>query len=233
MESLVRRTQLTRRTKVGTCIGSLALITAPILTGLASPASAAPHFGFGHEGFAGHEGRGGPGNGFDPGGGHGRGGPGNGFDPGAGGAPTTVNVTTTFFLSQVDISEGALGGQVKQLAVTLQPSNPAATYEVGTFSIGCAVATGSQLTFGTESVTDPVSTTVPGDFTLSGIVLSISNTQPLCGTAAFGGPYSIFLEYSGGSYTQDGVTYDLLPDSWGPVPVVPEGNNETSQTQQP
>jgi hypothetical protein len=133
---------------------------------------------------------------------------------------------------QTDISEGSLGGQTKQLTVTLEPSDPAATYEVGSVSVGCAVASGGQLTFGQESVTEPVATSTPGNRVLSGIVLSISNTQPVCGNAPFGGPYSIYVQYSGGSYAQNGTDYTLSPDTWGPLAVVPEGPNETSTMQQ-
>jgi hypothetical protein len=118
-------------------------------------------------------------------------------------------------------------------SVTFEPSDLSAAYEVGTFTIGCATPSSIGPQWDQESLTQTISTATPGDLVLPNITFGFSHSQPLCGNDPFGGPFTIFLQYSGGSYVHNGITYNLLPDTWGPVPVVPEAPNASSATQQP
>ncbi len=130
-----------------------------------------------------------------------------------------AEVLTTIGVFENDVSEGAEGGRVVDLTITLHPlgpAGPAVGYD-GTVTAGCLVGSDS---FGSESFTAPATNgDIDGELTLS-------NSSTQCG--ALGGRSETFtIEYGGGT-SGDEV---LEPDTWCSVPLVAEdGSGSFSQS---
>ena len=143
-------------------------------------------------------------------------------------------VFTRILLHQEDVSYGALGGEMKNFTVTLMPSNPQAQYSTGTVTLGCAtvshgIVNFQQFPFYNQPVVQAVAASQPGSYTLPVITNFIfSHSSPICGVNPMGGPYTIYIRYSGGF--SNGAIY--TPDTFCAVPVVPEGFNNTSTNSQ-
>lgn len=127
-------------------------------------------------------------------------------------------VNTAFSVSLTNLSAGALGGTEQQVVLTLTPSNPSASYQVGTVTISesptaCNPGTTDQL---------PAAGASAGPVTLPAAVVAISYSPP-CGQA-------IDISYSGGSYRSGGTVSVLRPDTWTVQPNEGTGTVETSQS---
>lgn len=153
--------------------------------------------------------------------------------PGGGGGTTSGTVYTTMTLQQSDVSGGALGGEVKNFTLTLEPSDPNALYDTGTVTLGCATVSDNTVHFSVigsakQPVVRTLAATNAGSVTLSVEGFSFSHTAPTCGADPVGGPFTLYVRYSGG--TAAGVTY--APDTFCAVPVVPENPQATATNTQ-
>lgn len=162
-------------------------------------------------------------------------GPGGGSTPAPGGTGTSspATVYTTMTLQQADVSAGALGGEVKNFTLTLAPSDPNALYDTGTVTLGCATVSDHTVHFSViasakQPVVQTLAATQAGSVTLSVDSFSFSHAAPTCGADPVGGPFTLYVRYSGG--TAAGVTY--APDTFCAVPVVPEDPQATATNTQ-
>lgn len=153
---------------------------------------------------------------------------------GQGWSPFHRLVFTRISVYQEDVSYGALGGEFKNITVTLLPSDPHARYGRGTVTLGCAtVSHGFVMFTQNPSYNQPivlsVGATAPGNLTLPTIThFTISHSSPTCGANPMGGPYTLYVRYSGG--VSGGHVF--APDTYCAVPVVPEGFDATSTNTQ-